>query len=367
LNKNSSNTVRFLNLGLVDPVRSQTCYHTVAYTMTPESPDTILLVSPTRPYVSIGFHQDPQLEVDLDYCRAKDLPIVRREVGGGAVYLDAGQIFIQWIFHADALPVSIEERFALYIQPILDTYASLGIKANYRPINDIHVSGKKIGGTGAAQIGLAQIVVGSLMFDFDKKTMSQVLKVSSEKMRDKVFQSLEEYMTTMREQLGFVPDIQSVVQTYAKKCEDALHRPLAAGGWTEVEEAKAAELDKTFASEDWLYLKSRLNQPGIKIHAGVSIGEAQLKAAGGLMRTIVRLENDKIDDITITGDFTMLPLNSVTELENGLKGKPASAAAIRSSLDEVYAKVKIQSPGVTPADLATVVADAVERGKMAIR
>jgi lipoate---protein ligase len=43
-----------------------------------------------------------------------------------------------------------------------------------RPINDVHVNGKKIGGTGAAQMGIAEILVGSLMYTFDKKTMSQV-------------------------------------------------------------------------------------------------------------------------------------------------------------------------------------------------
>ena len=36
--------------------------------------------------------------------------------------------------------------------------------------------------------------------------MARVLKVSSEKMRDKIFESLEQYMTTMAEQLPALPD-----------------------------------------------------------------------------------------------------------------------------------------------------------------
>ncbi|MDL1912430.1 lipoate--protein ligase family protein [Chloroflexi bacterium CFX6] len=170
----------------------------------------------------MGYHQDIQKEVDLDYCAAHGLPIYRREVGGGAVYLDNGQLFTQWIFHKEDLPATLEERFKLYIDPLVATYQELGIPANHRPINDVHVNGKKIGGTGAAQMGIAEILVGSLMYTFDKKTMSHVLKVPSEKMRDKIFESLEAYMTTMTEQLGSMPDRVMVKDLYMKKVSEAL-------------------------------------------------------------------------------------------------------------------------------------------------
>ena len=50
------------------------------------------------------------------------------------------------------------------------------------------------------------MLVGSLMFDFNSELMARVLKVPSEKMRDKVYQSLQEYMTTMTRELGRLPD-----------------------------------------------------------------------------------------------------------------------------------------------------------------
>ena len=75
------------------------------------------------------------------------------------------------------LPADLEARFELYVRPLVETYRALGIPAYLRPINDVHVGGKKIGGTGAAQMGDAEVVVGSLMFTFDKATMARVLKV----------------------------------------------------------------------------------------------------------------------------------------------------------------------------------------------
>ena len=210
--------IRLLDVGLVPPIRSQTIYHAVGHAMGPDTPDTIILVAPDHPYVCIGYHQDLEREVDLDYCRNHDLPVARREVGGGAVYLDAGQLFVQWVFHRDSVPRRLEDKFELYIQPFVETYQALGVPAYHRPVNDIHVAGKKIGGTGAAQLGESEVLVGSLMFTFDKATMARVLKVTSEKMRDKIFESLGQYMTTLAEQLHPLPDPVAVRDLYLAAC-----------------------------------------------------------------------------------------------------------------------------------------------------
>lgn len=351
--------IRLLYMEGVSPLRSQTIYHAVGYAMKQDTPNTIIMVSPNAPYVSIGYHQEMQKEVDLEYCAAHGLPVYRREVGGGAVYLDNGQLFTQWIFHKEDLPVSLEERFKLYIDPLVATYQALGINANHRPINDVHVSGKKIGGTGAAQMGIAEILVGSLMYTFDKKTMSQVLKVSSEKMRDKIFESLEAYMTTMTEQLGSAPDRGMVKDLYMKKVSEALGMEIYEGNWTPEEEAMAQEIDARFVSDEWLYQKGQLHQQGVKIHQDVHLAEAAFKAPGGLIRVIARLRDGRIDDVTLSGDFTLLPIFAVGALEQSLRGVSATPETLRSKIEEAYYRLSIQSPGVTPADLTTAIMSAV--------
>jgi lipoate-protein ligase A len=354
-----SKKIRLLYMEGVSPLRSQTVYHAVGYAMKADTPNTIIMVSPNAPYVCVGYHQDMQKEVDLEYCAAHGLPVYRREVGGGAVYLDSGQLFTQWIFHKEDLPASLEERFALYIDPIVQTYKELGINANYRPINDIHVNGKKIGGTGAAQMGIAEILVGSLMYTFDKKTMSQVLKVPSEKMRDKIFESLEAYMTTMTEQLGSTPDRAMVKDLYLKKVSEALGAEIYEGEWTADEEAMAQEIDARFVSDEWLYQKGRLQQPGVKIHQDVHLVEAAFKAQGGLIRIIARLREGRIDDVSISGDFTLLPVFALGALEQSLRGVSATPETLKSKIEEAYYRLQIQSPGVTPADFTTAIMNAV--------
>ena len=347
--------IRLLDLGLVPPIRSQTIYHAVAYALDANTPDTIILVAPSDPYICIGFHQELEKEVDVEYCRAHGLPIVRREVGGGAVYLDQNQVFAQWVFHRDALPYDVSERFALYVRPLVETYHALGIPASYRPINDIHVQGRKIGGTGAAQMGIAQVVVGSLMFDFDFETMSRVLKVSSEKMRDKIFQSLNEYMTTMTRQLGHTPERDAVVKIYLEQVQATLGRHIVRGKLTAKELMLAEELDKQFATDEWLYQKGGLRQVGVKIHQDVRVVEAASKTPGGLVRVTARVRDGRIDDVTLSGDFTMLPKFAPGALELALRGMALEANAVQARIEEVYRSIAVQSPGLTARDLTNVI------------
>jgi lipoate---protein ligase len=356
------NPIRLLDLGLVPPIRSQTIYHAVGHAMTADSPDTIILVAPDRPYVCIGYHQDLEREVDMDYCRAHGLPVSRREVGGGAVYLDDGQLFSQWVFHHAALPASLEAQFELYIRPLVETYQALGVAAYHRPVNDIHVAGKKIGGTGAAQMGEAEVLVGSLMFTFDKAAMARVLKVSSEKMRDKIFESLEQYMTTLAEQVSPLPDRDSVRDLYLARASAALGREIVPGAPTATELVLAAELDEHFVSEDWLYQKGSLRRAGVKIHEDVHVAEGVFKAPGGLIRATVRLREGRVDGLELAGDFTVFPSSAVGDLQDAAYGAELTRAALIERFADAHRALAIQSPGVTPEHLADAVLAATGNG-----
>lgn len=343
-------SVRLIDAGLLPAVRSQTIYHAIGYAMDAATPDTIVLVSPAEPYVSIGFHQDVTREVDLAFCARAGRPVIRREVGGGAVYLDSNQIFCQWIFHRDHLPSALAARFQLYTQPLIDTYRALGVAAYFRPINDIHVAGRKIGGVGAAAIGQAEIVVGSLMFDFDYALMAQVLRVSSEKMRDKLYQGLHDYMTTLARELGHTPDRQAVKELYVTQCAAALQRTLEPGALTSGELAQASELDRLFVSPAWLYQEGTRSTMGVKINADVQLVEAAHKAAGGLIRVVATVADGRLADVALSGDFTIRPACAVAALEQRLRDASLQPAALQAVITTWEQELAVLSPGVTADD-----------------
>lgn len=351
--------IRLLKLGQVPAVRSQTIYHAVGRAMSRESSDTVILVSPAQPYISIGFHQEAEKEVDLNYCNSLGLPVVRREVGGGAVYLDHNQTFIQWVFHPQHLPALLEDRFAIFVRPLIKTYQALGIDAQYRPINDIHVHNKKIGGTGAARIGMAEVMVGSLMFDFDRATMARVLKVSSEKMRDKIISGLDQYMTTIQEQLGNNPDREKVISRYIEKLAATLGREIMPGICNAEEEALVEDFDRSFASPHWLHYKKGLHRSGVKINAGVRVGESAYKAPGGLIRATVRVIDERIDELSISGDFTLFPSSCLAQLEQSLQGVPTQVEHLTNEISKQYIALGVQSPGVYPKDFAKAILAAI--------
>ena len=179
------------DLGHVPWLDSQLIYHALPRL----GMEGLVLLAPAQPYVCIGYHQDAGQEVDLAYCREQGIPVFRREVGGGAVYLGGQQIFYQLIIHRDnpLAPRDKEEFYRTFLAPVVQTYRDLGVETRYQPVNDIVTSaGRKISGNGAADIGKYSILVGNLIADFDYETMVRVLRVPDAKFRDKVHKSLRE-------------------------------------------------------------------------------------------------------------------------------------------------------------------------------
>ncbi|MBW2087211.1 MAG: lipoate--protein ligase family protein, partial [Deltaproteobacteria bacterium] len=153
------------NLGKVPWQESQLIYHALARL----GRESLVLVSPASPYVCVGFHQGLDQELDLEFCQANDIPVFRREVGGGTVYLDGDQLFYQLILHRDnpIAPLKKEAFYREFLEPVVNTYRRIGIQAEYKPVNDVIVSGRKISGTGVGEIGDCLVFVGNLILDFN--------------------------------------------------------------------------------------------------------------------------------------------------------------------------------------------------------
>ncbi len=352
--------VRLLDLGFVSALRSQTLYHAVAESVSKGSPDTINILSPAEPYVCIGMHQELENEVDLEYCRTHNLPVYRRQVGGGAVFLDKNQIFYQVMFHKDHAPANVNEIYEKFLKAPIETYRAFGINAVYRPINDIQVDNKKIGGTGAATIGNCTVVVGSIILDFDYKAMSKVLKVPDEKFRDKVYKTMETYLTTMKRELDEVPPRDEIKKMLIKKFEESLDIELVEGKLTDEEMKLVEEFDKKFQSYEWLHKVSREKHGfrDVKISEGVRVVETAHKVAGGLIRTVISLENNIIRDIMISGDFFMYP-DAIAEIEDAVTGIEVRREDLLQNVWRIYDDRKIRSPGVLPENFVEAIMKAV--------
>jgi len=63
----------------------------------------------------------------------------------------------------------------------------------------------------------------------------------------------------------------------------------------------------------------------------------------------------RIDDISISGDFTIVPPTAVQDLEQALRGIFPDGDAVLNILKERYRILAIQSPGTTPEHWAEAV------------
>lgn len=321
----------------------------------------LILVSPAQPLVSVGYFQDTEKEVDLDYCKKMNISVMRREVGGGATYLDGDQIFYQVIWHAgnSKFPRNIKEIFQYLSEPPCETYRKFGINASFRAENDIVTDGgKKIAGEGGGDIGDSMVFVGGILMDFDYKTMSRVLKVPDEKFRDKIYKSMEENLTTMKRELRVIPSRAEIKKVLIENFEKILGRlePVEIDAATI---SKIKEIEQWFMSDPFLHKKTPRIPQGVKIREGIEILYGMYKARGGLIRSAEEIENKKkIRDIVVSGDFNLFPKEALNDVENALKNKDFDEEVIKKEVERTYEKKKIESPGVAPDDIAKTITEA---------
>ncbi len=146
--------------------------------------------------VSIGRFQSMREEVNIGRCKELGVDCVRRITGGGAVYHDRnGEVTYSVIAPERLLPKGIRESYREICGWVISGLASIGIRAEFAPINDITVNGKKISGNAQTRKDGIVLQHGTILYDLDIKAMFGVLNVSREKISDKAIKSVEERVT----------------------------------------------------------------------------------------------------------------------------------------------------------------------------
>ncbi|HED10265.1 MAG TPA: lipoate--protein ligase family protein [Caldithrix abyssi] len=349
--------VRLLDMGMVSVLRSQSIYHGITESMTADSEPAISIMRPEAPYVSTGYFQEVNKEVDTEYCRDNRIPVIRRHVGGGAVLLDQNQLFFHLMLPSArarefGLPRALEARFETLAKPVILAYHKLSVNASFRPINDIHVNGKKIGGTGVGEIEEGIVFAGSMMFDFDTELMARVLRLPDEKMRDKVRAGLNDYMTTMKKELDVLPKLEDVAEALLSSFEEIFNITLVPSMPTLEEMDKIYEWDERLRSDSWMnsIQLAEKDLKHVKISSNVKILQAAHKARGGLIRGTLRVVDGVVDDVCISGDFPMSPQNCLKEFAHTFQGARLDRSELEKRLHKALAELEVDMAGVDEND-----------------
>ncbi len=318
----------------------------------------VVVVEPQDIFVSVGYFDDTEAVIDVDRCRKRGIPILRREIGGGPVLLGPGQVFYNVVLKRNdpRIPKSVLKTYEEFSKPIVATYDALGVKTAFKAVNDLVVkdSHKKISGQGAADIGDMFCFVGAILRDFDTALMAQVIKVPEEKFRDKLQKTLEENVTSISKELLQVPSRESVeerlITELASFFGDVEIRPLP----TEVV-ALAHEVVEELQDSAVVYAPRSRRYDALRIREGVTFRAGLHKAVGGLIRAKVVVEDEVIKEVFISGDFTIMPKGGLKELESFLRGVPFVKESVTSQADRFLHESNVEIPGVSANDLAEAI------------
>jgi lipoate---protein ligase len=200
-------------------------------------PNSLHLYRRALPTVSIGYFEKVEESVDMEAMKRRGVGLVRRVSGGSAIYTDPGQVIYSLVLDSQMVPESPNATFELICKGVINAIQLLGLKAEFKPVNDILVSGRKI--SGSAQIRKWDVVLqhGTLLVDTDLDAMFDVLK-PGKKGRSK------DSITSLAKELDNVPSMEKVKKALIDGFASAFGVEIVRGELTSYEEKKIEELLK---------------------------------------------------------------------------------------------------------------------------
>ena len=221
------------------------------------SPNTIRLYRWLPSAVSIGYFQIVEQEVDVKACKRLGVDIVRRMTGGGAVFHSyEGELTYSTIIskNSSQIPHDVLASYEVICSGIVMALNKLGIKGEFKSINDIDVNGRKISGNAQTRRWNVILQHGTILLDTDVKTMFTVLKVSNEKISDKLISSIEDRVTTIKRESGKNVTFKDMVDALIESFPKVFNINLVESGLSQEETDLAFKLKKEkYCTREWTF------------------------------------------------------------------------------------------------------------------
>jgi lipoate-protein ligase A len=221
-----------------------------------ESPNTVRLYRWNPSAVSVGYFQSTRNEVDLKACGRLGVDVIRRITGGGTVFHDyEGEITYSLVAPDDdpKIPRDILSSYSLICKGVVKGLGRLGLKAEFKPINDIISGDKKISGNAQTRRYGSVLQHGTILVDCDVRKMFTVLKVSETKISDKMIEAVEERVTSIRRELGRDVSFSEARDALVSGFEEALDIHLEPGSLTAYEQELTEKFREKYSSSGWIF------------------------------------------------------------------------------------------------------------------
>jgi len=217
-----------------------------------------------RPTASLGYSQDASRVVDVDFCRAHDIDIVRRMTGGKLVLHDREVTYSLASADVSIFTETLRESYRLISRALLAGLARLGITARlaetsppayvrstmpcfaFPARDEIEIGGRKIVGSAQKRNGPLFLQHGSILLETDEALLAAVSRPG---------ESAESLgMTSISEYLGRPVDFDAAVGPLVQGFADFFGAGFDrfALGPADREAARLIQASK-YASDEWTF------------------------------------------------------------------------------------------------------------------
>jgi len=187
--------------------------------------------------------------------------------------------------------------------------------------------------------------------------MIKALRIPIKKLKDKELESIRDRVTTLKDELGYLPKIEDVKKCICEGFIETLGIELKKSELTEYESNLFNKRINFFRSPEWIFeVRKPAPSAGGEVYG-------YRRAEGGLIKTTlyVDLERQIIESTLITGDFFLYPSTALYDLEALLKHVKIDLKELTEIILNFFNTRNIQMPGVSATDFVQAMEDAIKK------
>ena len=238
------------------------------------------------PTVVMGRNQDAEAEIDLAFCKAEGIDVIRRKSGGGSICADRGNIMTSLVTREGA----VEELFHEYASNMADCLNTLGAEVEVSGRNDICMKGGgKICGNAFYHMAKRNIVHGTMLYDTNAHMMRGALTPERAKLMSKGVKSVESRIALLKDTLPH-----GIGTTELRQC---IRKHLCKGSFSLTEEdvKRIRKIEGGYYAPSFLWSKARKAEPSHHCWARIE--------GCGTLTIGFETKEDKVVAVALSGDY----------------------------------------------------------------